>query len=453
MALVAAALTLTLSIPVLGADEQPLATIKGKKFRMADAKMADTVTRFLDEDDDPTRLDGTPEPDAPRWSDIKQVYVAPTRTPPKLLTKMNSRYPPGTVGALYGGDRDPGYKDRVVFVAVRMAKRMPGDSMGQQVEIGFSGNEATPVQNGTEHTTWAGTERFTLAGLFSDGAFAAGATDVSGRQPGLELEDDEYYDAKSGAFGFYRPKTATWYLVLPRAADTDAITVSVRSSTDVGSVIDRLELPGGGHFVDLSDPTGGWKPKPGLAPLSCRSLETFNGESDTIEGLGIDANLVRYTAGIETTADPAEAQELLGTAIEAVGPVTVALSEPGSEAQPLIVDGDLALTTDGNAVTLTFEAPEGQWVFRLAGGLELKTPAGEDVVDHMSLTGPAGVQVGPGLDGYVAGDLSCAFPDAGDDAAAGDDDAEGSGPDATAEASAPEGSVPEAGVEETGAQG
>jgi hypothetical protein len=65
------------------------------------------------------------------------------------------------------------------------------------------------------------------------------------------------------------------------------------------------------------------------------------------------------------------------------------------------------VTPEGNAVTLTFEAPEGQWSFALADELELKTPAGEPIIDHMSLTGPAGVQVGPALDGFVAGDLRC----------------------------------------------
>ena len=398
------ALVLAASVPALAADDAPISSLKGAKFRMADAKMANQVTRFSDATGDQMRLDGTPEPEAGKWSDIKAVYVAPTKTPPKLLTKMNDDYPPGTANAFYGSDDPLGYKDRAVFVAVEMARKMPGNSRGQQVEIGLSGNAATPVQNGTDLTTWAGTETFTLAGLFSDGAFAAGATDVSGRQPGLELEDSEYYDMESGTFGFYVPKDATWYLVVPRAGDTDAITVSVRSSTGVGSVIDRLEVPGGGHFVDLRDTMGGFKPKVGPSTLACRSLETFNGESGTIESLDIDANLVRYTAGVAPGADPAE---LLGPAIEAAGPVSVTLSRPWSEDAPEVVEGELAVTPSGNAISLTFEAPEGRWAFALADELELTTPAGEAIIDHLSLTGPAGVQVGPALDGFVAGDLRC----------------------------------------------
>ena len=402
-----AILVLVMAMPALAADKKLISTVKGDDYRMADAKMSEKVTRYLDPTGDQLRLDGTPAPDAPKWTDIKSVYVSQTRTPPKLQTKMTSDYPRGSAGAFYG-DRDQGYRERVVFVAVEMARKMPGSSLGQQVEVGSSGDAATPVQNGTDLVTWAGTETFTLAGRFSNGAYAAGATDVGGREPGLELEDDEYYNAKSGTFGFYRPKNATWYMVVPRAKDTEAITVSVRSSTADGSVIDRLDLPGGGHFITLDSLTGGYKPKSDLSPLTCRALETFNGESGTIEGLDVDANLIRYTAGLEPTADPAEAAELLGEALELVGPVGVALSTPGSEEEPLVVDGELTEADEGNAVRLTFEAPAGQWTFGLADELRPRTSAGEPVIDHASLTGPAGVQVGPGLDGFVAGNPACA---------------------------------------------
>ena len=405
--LAAMLLVLAMVTPVLAADKQPITVVKGKDYRMADAKMAGKITRYADPADDQLQLDGTPAPGAPAWSDIQAVYVARTRTPPKLQTKMTSDHPRGSAGAFYGR-REQGYRERVVFVAVKMAKRLPGGSLGQQVEIGFSGDGATPVQNGTDMVTWAGTERFTLSGLFSNGAYGVGATDVSGRDPTLELAEGDYYNARSGAFGFYRGKNATWYVVVPRADDTDAITVSVRSSTEDGNVIDRLDLPGGGHFIDLGDPTGGYKPKSDLPPLSCRALETFNGESGTIEGLGIDANLIRYTAGLEPTADPAVAAELLGPALAAAGPVEVALSVPGSDDEPLVVPGELAEAEEGNAVRLTFEAPAGQWTFRLASDSGLKSPAGERIIDHASLTGPAGVQVGPGLDGFVAGDRACA---------------------------------------------
>jgi len=56
---------------------------------------------------------------------------------------------------------------------------------------------------------------------------------------------------------------------------------------------------------------------------------------------------------------------------------------------------------------LTFEAPAGLWRFGLADELELKTPAGERIFDHTSLTGTAGILTGPGLDGFVAGDATC----------------------------------------------
>lgn len=439
-------LVVAVAVPAMAAGKQSITVVKGDDYRMADAKMADKVTRYGDPAGDQLQLDGSPAPDAPPWSDIEAVYVARTRTPPKLQTKMTSDYPRGSAGAFYG-KREQGYREPVVFVAVKMAKRLPGSSLGQQVEIGFSGDAAVPVQHGTDTITWAGTERFTLSGLFSDGAYAVGATDVSGREPGLELEAGDYYNARSGAFGFYRSKNSTWYVVVPRADDTQAITVSVRSSTPDGSVIDRLDLPGGGHFIDLGDPTGGYKPKAELPPLSCRALETFNGQSGTIEGLGIDANLVRYTVGLEPTADPAVAAKLLGPALITAGPVEVALSVPGSDEAPLVVPGQLADAEEGNAVRLTFEAPEGQWTFELVGESALKTPAGERIIDHSSLTGPAGVRVGPGLDGFVAGNRVCAPSAAAEDAAAeaagaaeaeaaaGDDEtaseAEGDGADAT----------------------
>jgi hypothetical protein len=401
-ATLAAALLVTLTAPALGAD---IGSVKGDKYRMAKTKMAKSLTRFADPAGDQLRLDGAPAPGAPKWSDIKAVRVAATKMPPKLIGQMADGYPPGAEAVFYGKGQTPRSGDRVVFVAVEMARRLPNDSLGQQVEIGFSGREASPVQNGAELTSWAGTERFTLAGLFSDGRYGVGATDVSGRDPGLELEPDEYYNARTGALGFYDPRRATWYAVLPRPGDADAINVSVRSSTGVGSVIDRLDLPGGGHFIDLRSPGGGYRAKTEGALLTCRALETFNGESSTVEELDADSNLVRYSAGVEAGSG---GRKVLAAAIEAAGPVSVTVAEVGSEEEPSIVAGELTVWPDGNVVSLEFEVPEGQWTFALADELELKTPAGESIVDHATLTGPAGVQVGPGLDGFVAGNPACA---------------------------------------------
>jgi hypothetical protein len=437
VSLVVFALVMALAVPARADEHQaPISTVKGKSYRMASARMADSITRFADAADDQQRLDGTPEPEAPKWSDISAVYVAPTRMPAKLRTKMNRQHPPGTTGALYGDSAVPATRDRVVFVAVKMGNKLPARADGQQVEIGFSGDRATPVQAGTHLTTWAGTETFTLAGLFANGAYAAGATDVGGREPGLELDVDEYYDAESGALGFYQRGNATWYLVLPRAGDTEAITVSVRSTTGAGNVIDRLELPGGGYFIDLRDPGGGFKPKSGLPPLTCRSLETFSGESGLVEALAPVSNLVRYTAGVDPSVRPRDAAELLAPAVDSTGAVGVSLVPVGGEADPLTADGELAVAPTGNVISLTFEAPDGQWAFTLADELDPRTPAGEPIIDHRSLTGPAGLRVGPGLDGYVAGDPSCALEAAGEGSpggeAAGDTD-EGSTGEAAGE--------------------
>ena len=132
-----------------------------------------------------------------------------------------------------------------------------------------------------------------------------------------------------------------------------------------------------------------------------------------------------------------------------MGPVEVTLTPVASEAEPLTVEGDLTVLSQMNVVSLTFEAPAGQWRFALAGD-ELLTPTGEAIVDHLALTGTAGVLTGPGLDGFVAGDLSCAVdgseaapvldPDEPDDAAVAEEGEDG---EATSEPGAADESVEE----------
>jgi hypothetical protein len=379
-------------------------SIKGIKYRMAKAPMANRVIRFADATGDQVGRDGTPALEAPEWSDIEAVYVAPTRLHWKLQASMREKYLPGTTGTFYGTEADWRKDDRAVFVAVKMADDMPPEAGGQQVEVGLGGAAAVPVQPGMHLDTRTGIERFSLSGLFSNGAYATGSTDVSDRQPG---DDIEYYNTESGVFGFYDRKSATWFLVMPRTKELDSVVVSVRSSTDVGEVTDRLELPGGGHFVDLARPAGGFGKKAGVAPLACRSLETFSAESG-LELSDPEATLIRYTAGMAVDHDPAETAKILAPAIDGMGAVEVALTAVGSEDPPLMIDADLAVAPQSNAVSLTFEAPAGQWQFALSEGTELVTPAGESIIDHHSLTGSAGVLTGPGLDGFVAGDLSCA---------------------------------------------
>jgi hypothetical protein len=335
------------------------------------------------------------------------VYVAASRTPAKLRTKMKSDHPPGASDAFYGSIARPKAKERIVFVAVKMAASLPAGARGQLVEIGLAGADATPVQVGTDTDTLAGVERFSLSGLFRNGSIATGDTDVTGKEPGVKLEDADFYNAESGVYGFYDSKKATWYVVVPRAGDTDAISVSVHSTTRAGLVTDRLDLPGGGHFIDLRAPTGGFKAKGDLAPLGCRALETFSGDGGVVELSDVDATLIRYTAGVDASVGQKKAAELLGPAIEAVGSMSVALTAVGVEAEPLIVDGALSVSPDGRTVSLAFEAPAGQWRFALADELELKTPAGERIIDHTSLTGTAGILTGSGLDGFVAGDATC----------------------------------------------
>ncbi len=381
----------------------PIESAKGDKYRMASTKMADRVTRFADAPGDVAFADGTAATAAPEWSDIQAVTVAATEMPAKLLTKMARDYPIGVSGAFYGADAAWQKGDAGVFVAVEMAAKLPPGVEGQQVEIGLGGPGASPLQVGSLLDTRAGVERFSLSGVFSNGAFATGTTDVSGHQPGDAIE---YYNTESGVFGFYSPKRATWYLIMPRDKETDSVVVSVRSSTEVGEVVDRLELPGGGHFVDLADATGGWDRKVGLPPLECRSLETFSAASGVTLSAP-DATLIRYAAGTLAGADAEDEAALLQPAIDAVGSIPVTLIPSDEDADPIAVDGELAVAPEGTAVSLTFEAPAGAWTFTLDDDA-LTTPAGERIVDHVSLTGAAGVRTGSGLDGLVAGDASCA---------------------------------------------
>jgi hypothetical protein len=425
------------------APADPIEVVKGATYRMAKTKMADRVVRLDDAAGDPVFADGSTATGAPQWADIEAVYLASTRMPAKLMTKMAKDFPPGVSGAFYGNEARWSVGDDAIFVAVEMADKLPPDAAGQQVEIGIGGDAATPVQVGAQLDTRAGVERFSLSGVFSNGAFATGTTDISGRAPGAAID---YYNTESGDFGYYDARRATWYLLIPAAADSDSIVVSVRSSTEVGEVLDRLELPGGGHFVSLADPTGGWSKQAGLPPLACRSLETFSAE--TAAGLSDPAGTrIRYTTGVATSGNAGAASEpgtddtgaqlaLLGPATDVMGSVPVALTAVGSGDEPSTVNGELAVSAQQDAVTLTFEAPAGQWSFALAEGSELLTPAGEAIIDHSSLTGAAGVATGLGLDGFVTGNAACAGEPSEPAAGSGDPTADGSPDPTTAPAEA-----------------
>jgi hypothetical protein len=275
-------------------------------------------------------------------------------------------------------------------------------------------------------------ERFSLSGIFNNGAWTSGTTDVSGRQPGGDIE---WYNATSGNFGFYDARRATFYVILPRARDAQHVTVALRTSTDAGEVIDRLELPDGGSFVEVAGPSGGFSAGSGLDPLSCRALETFSGASTDPSPLDPDATLIRYTVGMRS-GDAAAIADVMTPAIEAAGPMPVLVTEVGAdeeEVEPLEVEGELAVVPGGQAVTLTMEVPAGRWSFTPTEDAQIKLPNGQPLIDHGSLTGSAGVLTGPGLDGLVAGDPACS-PRA-DEPPSG---VPGASPDASADASSPE---------------
>ena len=389
-----------------------IASLDGDKVRMAKAKVAARVTRIADAAADQVTADGTLAASAPAYSDIEAVYVAPIRVPRKLLTRMADDYPRGAVGAFYGADADWSKLDRALFVSVALAEPRPSGAV-QQVEVGLDGDAASPVQAGSAGDTRAGVERFSLSGSFSDGSESSGTTDVSGRRPGDAID---YYNAESGVFGFYDGRPSSYFLVMPLTADTRSVAVTLRTVTDSGEIIDRLELPGGGHLIPLAEPAAGFGAKAGVDPLGCRSLETYSAGSGVMALDDPTATLIRYSAGAGAALPLTEAEALLAALDAYAESVPVTLERLDADGGSVSVDAQLARAPALNAFTLTMEVPAGRWTFEAADGTALLTPAGEALIDPTSLTGRAGVLTGEGLDGFVSGDSTCARWDLGTEA-------------------------------------
>ncbi len=381
-----------------------ISSVSGDRVRMAKAKVAQRVTRIGDAAADQVGPDGAPVEDAPAHADIAAVYLAPIRVPSKLLTQMDEDHPRGAADTFYGLDADWSSGDRGLFVAVELADGRPSDAI-QQVEVGLDGDAAGPVQAGSAADTRAGVERFSLSGTFSDGSDSSGTTDVSGRRSGEAID---FYNANSGVFGFYEARQRTYYLVMPLTTDAGSVAVTLRTMTDEGEVLDRLDLPDGGHLVGLDDPSAGYEGQEDSGRLGCRSLETYSSAA----GLGPiddpDGTLVRYAAGADPSLSAAEAQALLAALDAYEQSVPVTLRSLDGDGEPLTVDARLSRAPALGAFTLTMEVPAGRWTFEAAGEAELRTPGGEALVDARSLTGQGGVVTGDGLDGFVSGDPTCA---------------------------------------------
>jgi hypothetical protein len=386
------------------AAPDPVGNIRGARYKIADAKIANRLTRFDDAAGDQRTNEGEPAPDAPGHSDLRRVFVATGTMPRKLLNKMAREYPPGTVGAWYGTAASWDIRDPLIVVAAEIARRRPPSAAGQQIQIGIDGSDAAAMEVAAGSDDIAGLSRFSLSGVFNNGAWASGTTDVSGYVPG---EDFEWYTADDGVWGYYDQRKKTWYTVLPRPEDAQRITVAIRTSTNQGEVVDRLELPGGGVFIDLDQPTGGLDLKGDLPPLGCRALETFSDASTDPVPTDPDATLIRYTAGAGPDVRPNVARRLMAPAEEALGPLPMVLSAVGSDDPPIEVQGLLEAVPGTEAVRLTMEVPEGQWTFAPAEGAQVALPNGEALIDHRSLTGQSGVVTGFGLDGVVIGDPTC----------------------------------------------
>jgi hypothetical protein len=410
-----------------GSGSVVIATIPGGRYKMARTKVASDVTRIVDAAGDQRTLDGSPASGAEPWTDIAAATVAPVKVPGKLVTRMFEDFPRGARGSYYGSDADWSKGDKAVFVAVELAAERPGGVV-QQVEVGLDGDRAGPSQAGGAADSRAGLERFSLSGTFSDGSESSGTTDVSGRLPGGAIE---FYNASSGVFGFYEAKSQTYFLIMPLTSDATSVTVALRSVTADGEVIDRLALPGGGHFISLDDATGGWDAQAGSPPLACRSLEALPVPAEAAAGTATEPGVsrIRYAAGADPALDVAESRALLGALDDAGETITLSLTPvvaaEGSDDDPdaganggtsrLTVDAAVSRAPGLGAFTLTFDVPPGTWQVDVVDGEALVTPAGEALVDTSSLVGSGGLRTGEGLLGLVAGDPACARFVLGDD--------------------------------------
>jgi hypothetical protein len=429
LALGAALLATTVSAPAMAAKgdrkkdrqqraEEPapagvISTVRGDRYRIGRAKVATRLTRITDEESDQVTADGSPLPDAPAWTDIVTVTHAPFRFGEKMARSVKNAFPRGSNGTYYGPDADWSVGDRGRFVMVELAEPRPDDTISQLIEVGFDGNAAGPLQVGSSTDTRAGVEIFTLAGRFTDGSEAAGTTDVSGRAPGDQIA---FYNARSGVFGLDAGE-GRYQFLLPEPGDATAITVSVRSTTDQGEVIDRLELPDGGHLVPLDDPGLGFKAADGALPLGCRSISTA-AAAPSSEDNGVDGEattMISYRVGVGVdpdTGEPADAAQAFA-ALDGMDSVPLQAQRLDIEEEPVVVDGRLSLAPALGTLTLTIDVPPGTWSFAPVEPEALTTPAGEALIDHRTLTGRAGVRTGEGLVGFVSGDPDCGLWDIG----------------------------------------
>ena len=228
-----------------------IGTVKGDRYRVGKAKVAGNLTRIRDAAGDQLTVDGA----TGRRRTGMDGHLCRLDGAVPLLEEDAAQRPeclPARVQGcvlwprrrLVGGRHWPLHH-------VELAEARPDDVISQLVEVGFDGATAGPVQVGSATDTRAGVEVFTLGGRFSDGSEVAGATDVSGRAPGDPID---FYNARSGVFGVYDRSKKIYNILLPVPRDARSVTVSLRSTTDQGDIIDRLELPGGGHLVPLERP-------------------------------------------------------------------------------------------------------------------------------------------------------------------------------------------------------
>ncbi len=229
----------------------PIESIKGDEYRMAKRKMADRVTRLADAGGDPALRRRHPRGRAPPWSDISAVYVAPSRMPSKLRTKMAIDFPPGVARAFYGDEADWKTDDRLLRgcqdgrEAAGGRRRAAGGGRPRRQR------GRPPCRSGRSSTPASGSSASSSAASSATVRTRPAPPTSVTAQPGASHRVLQH---RLGCLRFLRSPSARPGTCSCPVRDTDLPSRQRAQQHRGRPVIDRLELPGGGHFIDLPTP-------------------------------------------------------------------------------------------------------------------------------------------------------------------------------------------------------
>ena len=385
------------------ADDEPAAVsverVKGKRLKVAKAKIAKNWTRFNDPVGDQVTRDGSPALGAEPWTDLVEVNVVSADAAVKMLRILAEDFPPGTARSYYGAEADWRAGQDAFFIIAKTEQRLPRDAEGSvQLIVTFDGDAAVPLQPNDPLGLYAGAEQFSISGLFDGGTWDSGTTTLDGWQ---RTDVMPFYNGLSRDMGYYDRKPGAFVHIARLPRDATAATITLRANGPGGEYFDSVELPSGGRFIGTGDPAWGLKLAKGAMPLVCRSVETLSAGSAGAEDVEPGSALIRYTVGWEDGSDVADQVVALGDGVD------VALTGPAMPEEALIVEAAVSVAPAGDAATFTVVVPEGQWLVSPVSADDLVTSNGQSLIDLRPLTGSAGVLTGAGLDGFVAGVEHC----------------------------------------------